>query len=86
MLFLKREAFSHENEWRVVLYGEGGDPTPTGMSVPVDANRLIDSLLVDPRANRSELELVTRAFRDVGYIGRIKRSALYEPPEPVLVN
>lgn len=87
VLFLKREAYEHENEWRFVLYGEGVPAKANGLSVPIDALRLVDSVLLDPRAS-PELVAKRAGFfaRELGYAKKVEASALDRPPDPIFVG
>jgi hypothetical protein len=86
-LFLKREAYEHENEWRFVLYGEGVPAKANGLSVPVDALRLVDSVLLDPRASPELVAKRAEFFaRELGYRKKVEASALDRPPDPIVVD
>lgn len=86
-LFLKREAYEHENEWRFVLYGEGVSSKAKGLAVPVDALSLVDSVLLDPRASPGLVARRARFFAtELGYPKKVEASALDRPPDPIVVD
>jgi hypothetical protein len=87
VLFLKREAYEHENEWRFVLYGEGVRAKAKGLSVPIDALSLVDSVLLDPRASQEHVARRAEFFaRELGYAKKVEASALDRPPDPIVVD
>jgi hypothetical protein len=82
-LFLKRAAFSHEDEVRVVANSrtEVADDAK-GMFVPVDPSRLIRSILFDSRAKQAFVDAFTHYIQDeLGFEGEIGRSVLYDQPK-----
>jgi hypothetical protein len=89
-LFLKRESFQHEDEWRAVI--TCGDrkarrDQPKGISVPVDPNALVDNVLLDPRAPQELTNALGHYFTSkLGYPGVVKRSVLYKVPKPIIVD
>jgi hypothetical protein len=86
-LFVKREAFRHENEWRAVIDCKDADPQAAGIAVPVDAHALIDAIALDPRAPRQLVEALGAHFKDkLGFAGDVKPSALYKPPAPIVID
>lgn len=88
-LFLKRESFAHENEWRAVITcadRKKGEPRK-GIAVPVDPHELIDNILLDPRAPEELTDALGHYFTSkLGYAGAVKRSVLYKVPKPILVD
>ena len=50
LLFMKREAYEHESEYRVVLIDEQPPEEDGGISVSINPRQVIDSILIDPRA------------------------------------
>lgn len=80
-LFYKRLAYSHESEYRVVLYDVSGKngSIDKGLSVKVDPYQLIDSILFDPRAP----DEIVRAFKfylkeSINFHKSITKSSLYK--------
>lgn len=89
-LFLKREAFSHEDEWRGVIVcndrAPKGEPRK-GIAVPINPHDLIDNILLDPGAPRELTDALGHYFKSkLGYGGTVKPSVLYKVPKPILVD
>ena len=84
-LLLKRRAFRHEKEVRL-LYFDGTDHYD-GQSVPYDVNPhlLIDQIMIDPRMSFEDFKnLKLKIRRTTRYQGKIRRSLLYTPPELII--
>ncbi|WP_310048913.1 DUF2971 domain-containing protein [Pseudomonas fluorescens] len=84
MLYMKREAFSHENEWRATLYcpSEIRVDGKKGITIPVDPGHFIKSILLDPRASDEIVNAFTFYFKEkLGFEGRVARSELYKTPK-----
>ena len=83
-LFLKRKAFDHEQEARVVIYDAKclkGDPCK-GIEIDVDPFVLLRSIWIDPRAP----DEVVKAYRyylkeKLGFPGPVEKSRLYAVPD-----
>jgi len=86
-LLMKRDAFSHESEVRVVVYPKHlrRSPIPArGFKVSVDPYYLIRGVLVDPRAPEAYVEAYKHYLRaKLGFRGNVLRSLLYSGPEPL---
>jgi len=84
-LFMKRNAFHHEYEVRAVVYDREPQPTDSGKGVviPVDARALIRSIWIDPRAPKEFVEAYSFYLRKLKFLGVVKKSTLYEAPEPI---
>jgi len=84
-LFLKREAFDHEHEYRVVLSPKGEmshDSEIIAMSC--NPHKFVDSILIDPRAPKELADAFIYYFKNkVGFKRRVQSSALYRAPAPV---
>jgi hypothetical protein len=88
-LFLKRLAFDHEQEARVVVYDAQylkGDPSK-GLSIEVDPFELLRSIWIDPRAP----DEVVKAYRyylkeKLGFPGTVEKSGLYAVPDELAVQ
>ncbi|NVZ52787.1 DUF2971 domain-containing protein [Pseudomonas sp. B6002] len=84
MLYMKREAFSHENEWRATLFcpEEVRADGKKGITIPVDPHRFIQSIVLDPRAPDELVNAFMFYFKlKLGFVGRISRSVLYRKPK-----
>jgi hypothetical protein len=86
-LLVKRPAFRHEREVRLLLVSqEPKRPSGDLFSYEVDPNFLIDQIMIDPRMSFSEgKSLKEKIRRTTRFHGSIKRSLLYGPP-PILAS
>ena len=90
LLFMKRNAFTHESEYRVVLH----IPTASektinaGVKMPIeDPHELIDSILIDPRASDELTDALIFYFKEkLGYSKKVQRSVLYKSPTVLVVE
>ena len=86
-LLVKRRAFRHEAEIRAVVSCNTAPQNPSaGMKLTVNPHKLIESILVDPRAP----DAYVRAYRHVlvkelGFGGPVHKSGLYADHEPLEV-
>lgn len=88
ILYLKREAFTHESEWRATIYYPDADPdlAPKGISVPVNPHELIENILLDPRAPQELVDAFTYYFKKkLKFKGGIERSVLYKSPSKIKI-
>lgn len=82
-LLLKRHAFRHEREVRLLHFGDVKKQDGFGLyRYPVDPHAMITQIMADPNrdrrnwlADKAEIEVTT------GFGGDIKRSKIYDPPE-----
>lgn len=88
-LFLKREAFDHESEYRAVIHFPGAtdESLRNGVKVQVDPHRLIDSVLLDPRAPTELAAAFAFYFTDkIKFKKRVAPSVLYKSQTPLMVE
>lgn len=87
-LFLKRRAFSHESETRVVVYATSRDGVPRkAYAVTVDAHALINSVWIDPRAPQEYVDAFsTYLKKSIKFKGVVKKSSLYASRTPLEAN
>jgi hypothetical protein len=86
ILYLKREAFMHESEWRATIYCPDVDRATIqkGISVTVNPHKIIDNILLDPRAPQELIDAFTYYFKEkLKFKGRVSRSALYKLPRRI---
>ena len=79
-LFLKRPAFEHEAETRVLIFDPSQpiDSTAKGFKVELNTRHLIDSVLVDPRAPEEFVAAYQHYLRDhLKFPGSVRKSQLY---------
>lgn len=85
-LLMKREAFKHENEVRL-LFQDVDEPkrgVKNVASFPFDANSILDGVLLDPRMDSANAALLEKRLRVAGCTRPIKQSMLYRPPTAVI--
>ena len=83
MLYVKRTAFSHENEWRATIFcpSEVKTQGKKGMTIHVDPHTFINRILLDPRASDELIEAFKFYFKSkIGFKGEVRRSVLYKKP------
>jgi hypothetical protein len=84
MLLVKRVAFRHEREARL-LYFEKGEGRSDIYAYPVDPHTLIDQIMLDPRLSRSDADHEKAEIRTrIGYSGKTLHSLLYAPPKGMI--
>jgi len=87
-LLVKRKAFSHEREIRV-LYYELTHSTPNNdlYTYGVDPHAMIDQIMLDPRLGHKEADAMKEDIRrTTGFKGQILRSRLYAPPKEDILD
>lgn len=82
-LLLKRNAFRHESEVRLLYFGDAKNYKPDGLyQYRVDPHAMITQIMADPNRDRSNWQAdKTCLKRETGFSGEIKRSKIYDPPE-----
>ncbi len=79
---LKRKAFSHESEVRL-LYQLRATNAAAGdhFFYPLDPLLMFDELVLDPRLDKSTAESQNARLIDLGFTCRVRQSELYQLPE-----
>ncbi len=82
-LLIKRTAFEHENEVRILANDLGPsnpDPRVKGdfYTIPINPNDLIDEICIDPRLNDKEVVSLKSIIKGLGYTGITTQSDLYK--------
>ena len=78
---VKRAAFSHENEVRL-LYCSATGETGKLYQHPLDCHRVVSEIMLDPRLTKAEAQVITEEVRvRTRYQGAIVQSDLYAPPD-----
>lgn len=82
-LLLKRKAFKHESEVRLLYYGDAKDYDQSGLyRYKVDPHQLITQIMADPNRDRKTWRDQKAIIqRDTRFTGEIRRSKIYDPPE-----
>jgi len=85
MLYLKRDAFRHENEWRATFLALSEDRASDkkGLAIKIDPHGFIDRILLDPRAPDELVSAFKYYFKSkIKFRGEVARSVLYKSPPP----
>lgn len=89
ILRYKREAYKHENEFRVVLIDNSRNYSlhNKGLQIDVDPFALIDSILIDPRAPKELADALVHYFKTkIGFKRKCQQSVLYKRPLDLNIN
>lgn len=87
-LLVKRKAFEHEKEIRLIQLDWGKElPQNDIFSYEIDPHELITQIMIDPRISDQEFKKITNDIRQrTGYQGEIKKSLLYRLPKTVTIE
>ena len=89
VLLVKRDAFDHEEEVRVIVHNKAApdDKIKAEFLVSINPHALIESIFFDPRADDAFVGMCTYFFKhSIGFKGKIQKSRLYRLREPVVVE
>jgi hypothetical protein len=78
MLLIKREAFKHEKEIRVI-YRSDEEALEDIKTFQINPGQLVDQVVFDPRMTKDRYNCYRDKLRCLAYEGAIERSMLYEP-------
>lgn len=88
-LLLKRDAFDHEAETRIIVHSNNTKPQTKpekSYRVAIDPHSLIDNIYFDPRVDDGFMRMCKYYLNErIGYNKTVKKSALYRIKEPVVV-
>jgi len=79
-LFLKRQEFEHEKEFRLIVNCPEQLIGRDAISININTNKLIKSIKLDPRISEDKYQLFKKIIQELGYTGKIEQSKLYNPP------
>lgn len=87
-LLIKRRAFRHENEVRILFHNyRGEEPLSKIYSYSINPEDLIDQIMIDPRRSYSEFETIKAIIKhSTKFKKPIKRSKLYALPKKIIVE
>lgn len=87
-LCVKRPAFKHENEIRIIHFEHDVKKYDEDLfRYQFDSHEVIDQLMLDPRLDVNEAEKIKKEIINrVGFKGSIKRSLLYALPEDLIID
>jgi hypothetical protein len=82
-LLLKRHAFRHEREVRLLYFGDAKEQDHTDLyRYAVDPHAMITQIMADPNRDRGNWLADKAAIQAAtGFSGEIKRSKIYDPPD-----
>jgi len=84
-LLVKRPAFRHENEVRLLYFEKENGKTNTIYKYDIDPHTLIDQIMIDPRLKYSEFTKSKSDIKSItGFKARILRSRLYAIPDDMV--
>ncbi|MCJ2007057.1 DUF2971 domain-containing protein [Methylobacterium sp. J-092] len=85
LLCIKREAFRHEREVRIMYQSVPRAAGPKGaggtLRYRLEANAVFDEILLDPRLTDAEVRAMGAGIAALGWRGAAPRSTLYEAPD-----
>ena len=85
MLGVKREAFRHESEVRLVYFGDAESKCNADVfQFDLDPNEAFDEVILDPRTAVKEAKLLKRCLKNRGFNKPTRRSTLYDSPKFVI--
>ncbi len=87
-LLIKRRAFKHENEVRLMFCDwSDGAGTEDVFKYKINPHELISQMMLDPRLDKYQAEKLKSEIRTrTGFKGSIKRSLLYRLPESLIID
>jgi hypothetical protein len=82
-LSIKRHAFRHENEIRLLYFGDAKDFEDNGLHrYAIDPHTMVTQIMADPNRDRRNWREDCEAIRAAtGFTGDIKRSKIYDEPD-----
>ena len=78
-LLIKREAFFHEKEIRIIFFNPYKS-TLDFYEFQIDPNYLFSEIVIDPRMEKEKAKKLKTKIKKLGYKGPIHISNLYSPP------
>lgn len=84
-LLVKRRAFVHEKEVRLLYFEKSNSSSEDLFRYSIDPHALIDQIMIDPRLPKDKIANLKQEIRDkTGFAGAIKHSMLYAPPDGMI--
>jgi Protein of unknown function (DUF2971) len=82
LLCVKREAFEHENEIRLLFQDLGPKRGSNGVALfDLDINTVCDEVVLDPRLSDAEAAKSELKIKDAGCVLPVSQSSLYRAPK-----
>lgn len=85
-LLIKRKAFSHEKEVRLIYIDQERRIQPNIFQYELNPCELIEQMVFDPRMNKYLYDLYKDSFRRMDFTGKIIQSGLYKAPVKIFTN
>jgi hypothetical protein len=86
-LLIKRKAFSHEKEIRLLYQSISNENKDPLFRYKLNPHEVIDQLMLDPRLTADEANSFRAKIKDrINFTGKIKRSLLYAVPDKIVVK
>lgn len=86
-LLFKREAFSHEDEVRVLMIDQHNGGSDHLIKVDIDPHDIIRTVVIDSRASEEVVDMYsTYLIEKFKYRRSISKSTLYDMPNPIIVK
>ncbi|MBV7552253.1 DUF2971 domain-containing protein [Pseudomonas sp. PDM28] len=88
VLYMKRDAFSHETEWRAAFFTPEAsrEVEKSGITIKVDPHDFIERILLDPRAPEELVSAFEFYFKNKFGFEKVTRSRLYKVSESYVVE
>jgi hypothetical protein len=85
-LLVKRPAFQHEAEIRLLYLDRDSSTSGDLFRYQVDPHQLVDQIMIDPRLDQKEADALKKEIeKRTGFGGPILRSLLYAPPAKMII-
>lgn len=85
-LLVKRRAFRHEHEVRLLYFDDQGEADGRLLRYKLNAHDLVDQIMIDPRMSYFEFKkLKQEIISRTKFRGDVRRSLLYSPPEETIL-
>lgn len=86
-LLVKRKAFKHENEVRLLYFDTEKNVGGKLFRYTVAPHELIEQIMIDPRISYREYQEMKSEIKErTGFSGDIRRSLLYRTPEEIILS
>lgn len=85
-LLIKRMAFSHEKEVRLIYWAEERDARSEIFQYQIDPHNLIEEVVFDSRLDANSFRIYRDHLRAINFNGTIVHSGLYRSPGPIITR
>ncbi|MHB8094103.1 MAG: DUF2971 domain-containing protein [Candidatus Aminicenantales bacterium] len=85
-LLIKRIAFSHEKEIRLIYWAEDSEALSELFQYRIDPNYLIEEIVFDSRIDQNIFRIYKDHIKRLNFQGAIIHSSLYRPPENIITK